>query len=148
MTTTATRIGPLVLNGFVAISAIAGAIWVVPTMPLEWIRNGPFTDWTIPAMALAFVGILAAIALVAVLLRPWAGALASMVAGLAMVVFELVEVAVVGWTLTDPSLEGFQKSLQLVYLVVGTGQLIGGALLWRATREEAPPIPIVHPLAT
>ena len=48
----ATRIGLLILNGFVAISAIAGAIWVVPTMPMEWIKYGPFTDWTIPAIAL------------------------------------------------------------------------------------------------
>jgi hypothetical protein len=145
MTTTATRIGLLVLNGLVAISAIAGAIWVVPTMPLEWIKYGPFTDWTVPAMALGFVGLLATAAFVAVLLRPWAGALASMVAGLAMVVFELVEVAVVGWTLTDPSLEGFQKSLQVVYLVVGSLQLVAGAILWRMTRQAAPPIPVLHP---
>lgn len=143
--TQAVRIGLLVFNGLVAISAIAGAIWVVPTMPMEWIKYGPFTDWTIPAIALGFVGVLAAVAFILVVARPWAGALASIVAGTAMVVFELVEVGVVGWTLTDPTLEGFQKSLQVVYLIVGSAQLLLGIALWAGTRRSAPAIPLIHP---
>jgi hypothetical protein len=141
----ATRIGLLILNGFVAISAIAGAIWVVPTMPMEWIKAGPFTDWTIPALALGAVGLFAAAVVVALLVRPWLGALGSILAGVAMVVFELVEIGVVGWTLSDPSLAGFQKSLQLVYLVVGSAQALLGWRLWLATRESAPSLPILHP---
>jgi hypothetical protein len=141
----ATRIGLLILNGFVAISAIAGAIWVVPTMPMEWIKAGPFTDWTIPALALGAVGLFAAAVVVALLVRPWLGALGSMLAGVAMVVFELVEIGVVGWTLSDPSLAGFQKSLQLVYLVVGSAQALLGWRLWLATREAAPSLPTLHP---
>jgi hypothetical protein len=148
MTTTVVRIGLLVLSGFVAVSAVAGAIWVVPTMPLEWLKYGPFTDWTVPAIALGLVGMVAAVTFVALLVRPWAGALLSILAGLAMVVFELVEIGVVGWTLTDPTLEGFQKSLQLVYLIVGSAQAILGWVLWRSTRTTAPAIPIVHPAAT
>jgi hypothetical protein len=143
--TLAIRIGLLVLNGFVAVSAIAGAIWVVPTMPLEWIKFGPFTDWTIPAIALGFVGVLAAVAFGAVLVRPWLGALASVVVGSAMVVFELVEVGVVGWTLGDPTLPTFQASLQLVYIVVGSLQALLGLGLWLATRDTAPPIAVIHP---
>ena len=139
-----TRIGLLILNGFVAISAIAGAIWVVPTMPMEWIKYGPFTDWTIPAIALGAVGVLAAVAFVAVLVRPWLGALLSILVGVAMVIFELVEIGVVGWTLSDPTLSGFQKSLQLVYLIVGSGQVLLGWRLWLSTREEAPPLPVLH----
>ena len=145
MRTTVIRGVLVVLAAFVAISAIAGAIWVVPTMPLEWLKFGPFTDWTVPAIALGFCGVLAAITTVALLVRPWAGALASMVAGLAMVVFELVEIGVVGWTLSDPSLEGFQKSLQLVYLIVGGAQLVLGGVLWSRTRPSAPVIPVLHP---
>lgn len=141
----ATRIGLLILNGFVAISAIAGAIWVVPTMPMEWIKYGPFTDWTIPAIALGAVGVLAAATFVALLARPWLGALGSILAGVAMVVFELVEIGVVGWTLSDPTLSGFQKSLQLVYLIVGSGQALLGWRLWRSTRGAAPPLRILHP---
>jgi hypothetical protein len=136
------RIGVVVVNGLVALTAIPGAIWVVPTMPMEWMRSGPFADWTIPAVALAFVGVLAAVAAVLGVVRPWTGALASIVAGTAMIVFELVEVAVVGWTLSDQSLSGFQKSLQLVYLVVGAMQVALGAGLWLATRRTAPRLPI------
>ena len=141
--TQAARVGLLVLNGLVAVSAVAGAIWVVPTMPMEWLKYGPFTDWTIPAIALGFVGSVAAVALVLVLLRPWAGALASIVAGLAMVVFELVEISVVGWTLSDPTLEGFQKSLQLVYLVVGSAQASArlGAMVGDAPFGAGHPVP-------
>jgi hypothetical protein len=138
------RVGLVAINGFVAVTAIAGAIWVVPTMPLEWIKFGPFTDWTIPAIALGFVGLAAAVTAVLVVARPWAGALASIAAGLAMVVFELVEIGVVGWTLSDPSLEGFQKSLQVVYLAVGATQAGLGLGLWMASRQTAPSLPLIH----
>ena len=140
------RIVLLVLHAFVAVSAIAGAIWVVPTMPLEWLTAGPFEDWTIPAIALAFVGVLAAAAFVALLVRPWLGALASVVAGAAMIAFELVEIAVVGWTLGDPELNGyFQAWLQPIYLAVGSGQLLLGLRIWFARRLEAPTLPLIHP---
>ena len=89
------RIALLVVHGLVALTAIGGAIWVVPTMPLDWIKAGPFADWTVPAIALGFVGLIAAAAFVAVIVRPWLGALASVAAGSAMIVFELVEIAVV-----------------------------------------------------
>ena len=145
MRTTVIRTILVILAAFVAVSAIGGAIWVVPTMPLEWLKSGPFTDWTVPAIALGFCGVVAAVTTVALLVRPWAGALASMVAGLAMVVFELVEIGVVGWTLSDPTLEGFQKSLQLVYLVIGGVQVVLGGVLWASVRRSAPPIPILHP---
>lgn len=143
-----TRIALLVLNALVAVSAIAGAIWVVPTMPLEWIKAGPFDDWTIPALALGFVGVLAAGALVGLLVKPWLGALASVVAGAAMIGFELVEIAVVGWTMSDPELNGyFQAWLQPIYLAVGTGQVLLGMRFWLAVQTEAPPLPIIHPAA-
>lgn len=141
-----TRIALLALHALVAISAVGGAIWVVPTMPPEWIKAGPFTDWTLPALALAFVGVLAGAAFVAVLIRPWLGALASVVAGAAMITFELVEIGVVGWTLSDPALQGyFQAWLQPIYLVVGSAQLLLGIGLWMARRAEAPPLPLIHP---
>lgn len=140
------RIALLILNAIVAVTAIAGAIWVVPTMPLEWIKAGPFDGWTIPAIALGFVGILAAIAFAAVIARPWLGALASVVAGFAMIAFELVEIAVVGWTPADPALNGnFQAWLQPIYLVVGLAQLLFGVRLWLVRRSEAPALPLIHP---
>lgn len=141
-----TRIALLVLHALVAVSAIAGAIWVVPTMPLEWMKTGPFDDWTMPALALGFVGALAAAAFVAVLVRPWLGALMSIAAGAAMIAFELVEIAVVGWTLSDPELNGyFQAWLQVIYLAVGLGQQLLGIRVWFARRTEAPTLPVIHP---
>ena len=134
-----------ILAAFVAVSAIAGAIWVVPTMPLDWIKAGPFTDWTIPAIALGLVGAFAAVTAVVVAVRPWVGALMSVVAGATLVTFELVEVGVVGWTLTEYGTDTFQAWLQLVYLVIGTAQIAIGAALWWLTRESAPRIPILHP---
>jgi hypothetical protein len=142
---TITRIGLLLLSGFVAVTAIPGAIWVVPTIPLDWIKAGPFSDWTIPAIALGLVGFAAAATFVLLLVRAWAGALASIAVGAAMVIFELVEVAVVGWTLSDPGPGYFQAWLQSVYLVVGSAMILFGVRLWLGTRDQAPPLPIVHP---
>jgi hypothetical protein len=134
-----TRLSLLVLHAFVAISAVGGAIWVVPTMPLDWLKAGPFHDWTIPAIALGFVGVLSAGAFVGVLIRPWLGALASILAGAALIAFEVVEILVVGWTLGDPELNGyFQAWLQPIYLAVGAGQLLLGLRARFTRRPEAP----------
>jgi hypothetical protein len=147
MTTQRLERGVLIgLSALVAVTAIPGAIWVVPTIPMEWIKRGPFTDWTIPALALGFVGALAVVTLIALIVRPWLGAIASVVTGAAMVTFELVEIAIVGWTLSDPGPEYFQAWLQLVYLIVGSVQVLVGYGLWRATRTGAPPIPLLHPM--
>jgi hypothetical protein len=139
-----TRLGLLVLHALVAVSAIGGGIWVVPTMPLEWLKAGPFHDWTIPAIALGFVGVLSGAAFVAVIVRPWLGALASILAGAALIAFELVEILVVGWTLADPELNGyFQAWLQPIYLAVGSGQLVLGLRAWFARRADAPRLPAI-----
>ena len=62
-----------------------------------------------------------------------------------MIVFELVEIAVVGWTPADPVLNGqFQAWLQPIYLVVGSAQLLLGARLWFLPRTEAPALPLIH----
>jgi hypothetical protein len=133
-----TRLALLFLHALVAISAIGGAIWVVPTMPLEWIKAGPFDDWTVPAVALGLVGLMAAVSFVAVVVRDGRAALASAAVGTAMIAFELVEIGVVGWTPADPRLNGnFQAWLQPVFLIVGSAQLLLGIRLW-STRRVAP----------
>ena len=141
------RIGLLVLTGFVAVSAIPGGIWVVPTIPVDWIKAGPFTDFTLAAIALVGVGVFAAFVFVALLVRPWIGALGAVLAGMTMIVFELVEIGVVGFTLIDPGPSYFQSWLQVVYLVVGTAQVLLGWRLWRLTRDGAPPMAFIHPMA-
>src|SRR3954453_20330575 len=80
-----------------AVAATSGAVSVVPTLPKAWLGGSPFADYTVPALALGIViggGACAAALLLAVRYR-WAW-IASVVVGLAMAMFEIVEVTVVG----------------------------------------------------
>ena len=123
------------LTAFMALTAIQGAIFVVPTMPRSVLHQGVlalFPDFTIPALALGILcGGSALVAFVAVLVRPQLGALASIVAGIVMVVFELVEIVVVGFTPVQTP-DQFPAWLQVVYLVVGGATVILGVRLWKA----------------
>lgn len=128
------RSGLVALAALTAFTAIQGAIFVVPTLPLDWLHKGlvtPFTDYTIPALALGVLcGGAALLALVTVLLRPRLGGLVSLVAGVLMIGFELVEIAVVGFTpVLDPTQP--QSWLQVFYLVVGALLAALGVRLWR-----------------
>ena len=40
------------LTAFLAVTTIAGAVFVVPTLPPEWLVGSIFTDYTVPAAAL------------------------------------------------------------------------------------------------
>ena len=133
------KLGPrwalVALAAFVALTAIQGAIFVVPTMPRSVLRKGImalFPDFTIPALALGVLcGGSALVAVVTLLLRPRIGALASMVAGAFMVGFELVEILVVGFTPAQTP-DQFPAWLQVVYLAVGGALAMLGARLWKA----------------
>lgn len=122
------------LAAFMALTAIQGAIFVVPTMPRSVLHQGVlalFPDFTIPALALGLLcGGSALVAFVAVLVRPKLGALASIVAGIFMIVFELIEIVVVGFTPVQTP-DQFPAWLQVIYLVVGGAMVILGARLWR-----------------
>jgi hypothetical protein len=91
------RVGLIGLGLFLAVAAVCGAIWVVPTLPPEWLMGTAFPNYTIPALALGvLVGGGAALAALLLILRhEWAGPLSVMV-GLALAMFEVVETAVVG----------------------------------------------------
>jgi hypothetical protein len=118
-----------------ALTAIQGAIFVVPTMPRSVLHKGVlalFPDFTIPALALGILcGGSALVALVTVLARPRFGALASIVAGLLIFVFELVEILVVGFTPVQTP-DQFPAWLQVVYLTVGAALVLLGTRLWKA----------------
>lgn len=92
----------MALAAFVTLTALQGAIFVVPTMPRSVLHKGVlaiFSDFTIPALALGILcGGSALVAFVTVLARPQLGALASMTAGVFMIGFELVEIVAVGFT--------------------------------------------------
>lgn len=129
------RVALVALETLLAVTAIWGAIFVVPTIPKAWLRQGiiaPFADYTIPALALGILcGGSALVALVCVLVAPRLGALASIVAGVFMVGFELVEIVVVGFTAAmDPTQP--VAWLQVFYLAIGAMVVVLGAFLWRA----------------
>jgi uncharacterized membrane protein YuzA (DUF378 family) len=141
MTYLGKRVVLFLIAAFDAGTAIYGAIFVVPMMPREWILFGPFEDYTVPALALGlFVGGTALVAAVAIALRPWAGALASILAGIVIVVFELVEIGVVGLSVVVMGPGQFQSWLQIVYIVVGIAQVVVGYRLFLATDANLRPM--------
>ena len=126
------RIGLVVLNAFVAFTAIYGAILVVPTIPLEWLKYGPFTDYTVPALALGIlVGGSASLAAILLLVRARLGAVATIGAGVMIIGFEVVEIGVVGFTLIEYDASQLQAWLQVFYLALGSLQVLFGYRLWR-----------------
>ena len=132
---TGLRAGLVALEAFTAATAIWGAAFVVPTIPIDWLRNGlitPFSDTTIPAIALGVLcGGSALAALAAVIVRPRLGALLSMLSGGLMIGFELVEILVVGFTpVMYP--DQFPAWLQPFYILLGAVIVLLGERLWRA----------------
>lgn len=135
-----TRIGLVVLNAFVAFTAIYGAIFVVPTIPLEWLKYGPFTDYTVPALALGIlVGGSATLAAILLLVRARLGSVATIGAGVMIIGFELVEIGVVGFTLIEYDASQLQAWLQVFYLALGSLQVLFGYRLWRRIVPQARP---------
>lgn len=86
------RIVLVALNLFLAANAIIGAMWVIPALPLDWLQGTPFSTYLVPAVSLAVCVGGGALLSAAALFRGWWWApLASVVTGLAIVVFEVVE---------------------------------------------------------
>jgi|SRR5579883_287205 hypothetical protein len=118
------RIVLLVLETFIWTSALAGGIAVLQgtvfgfVLPLAWLAGTPFSDYTIPGLALVIVvGGSALLAAATVFIeREWA-VLVSVLAGLLMAGFEVVEIVSIDSKVGNdlPTFLG----LQLVYLVLG-----------------------------
>ena len=125
-----------VLTAFLAVTTISGAIFVVPTLPPDWLEGSVFSDYRIPALALGLVGVLAAIAFVAVIARPEVAGQPAILAGLAMVAFELVEIWVVGFSLIDYGPEEPFAWLQVGYVAAGVLTAAVGWALWLATADD------------
>lgn len=124
------------LDAFLAIGAIAGALFVVPSMPREYLLRGPFTDFTIPALALGvLVGGSALLAALFVLVKPAMGALIAILSGVAIIIFELVEIAIVGLTAIERPAE-LDAWLQVFYLALGAVIVALGVMLWRRTQRR------------
>lgn len=126
----------VVLAAFLAVTTIAGALFVVPGLPPEWLEGGPFADYTLPAVALGFVGVLAIVTLLALILRPDVAGAAAVTTGAAMVAFELVEIAVVGFSLVEYGVGEPVAWLQVVYIAAGLIIAGMGGALWASTSDD------------
>jgi hypothetical protein len=130
MTNRVNRVALGLIELFVALTAVQGAIFVVPNLPAEWIKGSPFADYTVPALALGIVcGGGSLIAGLVVLFRPLLGAVLSIMAGLFVIGFEVIEIGVVGFTLATYGLGTPQAWLQVVFLAVGAAVVLLGIRL-------------------
>lgn len=92
----------LSLTVFLGITAAAGGVamlagWI--SVPLSSLAGSPFTDFTVPALLLlAAVGFPALLAAWLVHLRTSAGIAASTIAGGSIIVFEIVEWNIIGFS--------------------------------------------------
>jgi len=122
------RILLIILDGFLALTAFAGGIGLltgVARPSVELLRGSPFTDYTIPALALfVIVGGSALGATILLIRRHPSAALVSMAVGGAIIIFEIVEVLVIG---SDP---GLARNLQVFYSGLGLAILLLAVAMW------------------
>jgi hypothetical protein len=129
------RIALVVIAAFIATSAIEGGVAVLGgvvfgyKLPLSWLAGTPFSDYTIPGLALAIVvGGSALIAAATIFIhREWA-VLVSVVAGMVMNGYLLVEIVSIDSKLGNdlPTSLAFQ----LFYFVLGLALIGLGGFLW------------------
>ena len=126
------RITTFVLAVFGALTTIAGGIGLLTGMiqtPREWLQGSPFVDYTIPGLALAvIVGGSMLFAAATILTRREIGVLASAFTGLTMIIFEIVEIAVVDRIAGSSLL--IAASLQAFYLALGLAVVGLASALW------------------
>lgn len=127
------RITLIALALFGAISAIGGGIAILVgsiEFPLEWLTGTPFRSYTIPGLVLTFiVGGSHLLAGVALIRRDDWGVPAAAMTGLIMIVWIIVEIALVG---SEP---GIMRQLQTICMIIGLFELGLAALLWKAPKH-------------
>ena len=130
------RILLILLNAFLAVTSVAGGIGLLTgaiATPLELLQGSPFfffDDYTIPSLALlVIVGGSALAAVVLLLRRQRSAALASGLAGVMIMGFEVVEVLVIG---SEP---GVARNLQIFYFALGALILLLAIASWVAAHR-------------
>ena len=133
------RITLVVIEGFIGLSAILGGIGLLRgaySLPVAWLAGTPFSDYTIPGLVLVIVvGGSALLAAATVFIhREWA-VLVSVLAGLLMVGYLVVEVVSLDSKVGNalPTALG----LQLFYFVLGLAVFgLAGSLWMREYRSQ------------
>ena len=127
----------IVLNVFLALTSIAGGIaliagWNAP--PVEVLGGSLFSSYLVPGLALfILVGGTAAFAAMVTFRDHHLAPAASYLAACAIVIFEIVEIAVIG------SPEGVARNLQVFYLALGFCIGFLTAVLTRASPGSSKP---------
>ena len=130
------RIALAVIAAIIATSAIDGGVGLLRgvvfgyEVPIAWLAGTPFSDYTIPGLALAIVvgGSALLAAATAFIHREWA-VLASALAGLVMVGYLVVEVISIESKLGNALPTAL--ALQLFYFVLGVALSGLAGFLWR-----------------
>jgi PPOX class probable F420-dependent enzyme len=129
------RIALVVMAAFIATSAIEGGVAVVGgvvfgyKLPLAWLAGTPFSDYTIPGLALAIVvGGSALLAAATIFIHRERAVIVSMVAGLVMAGYLAVEVVSIDSKLGNTLLTSL--AVQLFYFVLGLALIGLAGFLW------------------
>lgn len=130
----AARIATFVLVVFGALTTVAGGIGLLMgaiPVSLDWLVDSPFRDYTIPALSLLIlVGGSMLLAAATILTGRVIGVLASACAGLAMMIFEIVEALVID-RLTGGNDLLLALVLQSFFFVLGLAIAGLAFFLWR-----------------
>ncbi len=129
------RILLILLDGFLALTAFAGGIGLLAGLnapPVEMLAGSPFKSYTVPGLALfILVGGVALVATIMMIRRHPMAALASAAAGGIIIIFEIVEVMVIG------SPAGISRNLQIFYITLGGLIVVLAAAFWLASRPAS-----------
>lgn len=102
------------------------------TFPLEWLRNTPFSDYTVPALVLAImVGGSSLVAALSVLTSSEVGVLAALAAGSLMAGYQVVKVAILNDNVLISGIEALYLALDLTIVALA-------AYLWLAEDRRHP----------
>jgi len=125
-----------VLTVFIALTAIGGGIALLrgaeaSRIPIEWLDGTPFKDYTIPALLLAIaVGGSSLVACVTILTGRNAGTPASMLAGLIMMGYVVVEALILKQVPPGPT------PIEYLYFGLGLAICLLAAYIWLAEYRQ------------
>ena len=125
----------ILVTGFLAVTAIAGGAALLTGVLApgpELLAGSVFTSYAIPGLSLMVVVGGGALVTTILLLRCNHWALPAALTGAVIVVFELVEIAIIG---SEP---GVARNLQALYLAVGVAILVMVGVAWWLDRRGTP----------
>ena len=128
----------LVSTFFLGITALAGGVALVAGViepGLDLLDGSPFKDYLMPGLSLAGIGLLGLAATMMLIRgRSTVAVLTSSASGAGIVIYEVVEVLVIG-----------PHFLQTVYALLGVAMMIlAGVMLATLMRPQAPAVPARH----